>query len=296
MSVDLQHATVQVGSAPLAYWRRPGPKRAASVLLVHGLGASSHIWLPLVERAPAGLDLIALDLPGAGASANRGALGPQDLAALALDFLGAVKLSKVDVVAGHSLGGAVALEMGLAAPERVGSLMIVNAAPALPALTRLGLRAPGVQQLMALPEHAPRRAPKRLFTQLYLWGIFGERRGVTADIVDGYARLAESPDFYRNMAETLQGFARHGRRMSDLAQLALPTSIVWGERDPLFRIGVAERLARAIPQAALHRLPRCGHCPPQESPEVVAQLLMELVSRVHRVPARAPGGPQRRIS
>jgi pimeloyl-ACP methyl ester carboxylesterase len=177
--------------------------------------------------------------------------------------------------------------MGLLAPAKVGGLLIFNAAPSLPLWTRLGLRAPGVQKLLELPEYAPRH-PTRLFTQLYLSAIFGERRGVTREVVDGYARLAEAPEFYRNMAATLAGFARHTRSLTELAALGMPASVVWGERDPLFPVALGERLVRALPHAALHRLPRCGHCPPQEAPQLVSTLLMELVSRV-----RAAGHAQR---
>lgn len=283
MSATPERKTVEVRGVPAGYWHLRGPEGAPRVLLVHGLGASNHIWEPLARSLPGALELLALDLPGSGVTPALGPLGPPELAAFAAEFLDALQVPRADVVAGHSLGGAVALELGLAIPARIGGLMIFNAAPALPLLTRLGLRAPGVEKLLALPALAPRLpAPTRLFTQLYLWSIFGERRGVTSEVVEGYARLAESPEFYRNMAATLSGFARHTRSVSELQRLGMPASIVWGERDPLFPIGVAERLASALPHAALHRLPRVGHCPPQEAPEVVAKLLLDLVARVRR--------------
>lgn len=290
MDVAPERKTTTVRGQPAGYWRIAGPEGAPRVLLVHGLGASNHIWEPLARALPPALDLWALDLPGSGTTPGRGPLGPPELAAFAAEFMDAAELPRADVVAGHSLGGAVALELGLAAPARVGGLMIFNAAPALPWLTRLGLRAPGVDKLLALPALMPTLpAPTRLFTQLYLWSIFGERRGVTSEVVEGYAKLAESPEFYRNMAETLSGFARHTRKLNELQRLAMPASIVWGERDPLFPVGVAERLAVALPQAALHRLPRVGHCPPQEDPALVATLMLDLVSRVRRAGAQRAG-------
>ena len=95
------------------------------------------------------------------------------------------------------------------------------------------------------------------------------------------------------MAETLAAFGRHTRTLTELQRLDLPASIVWGERDPLFPVSLGERLVRALPQAALHRLPRVGHCPPQEAPTVVATLLMELLSRVRRAGAQAQWASQR---
>ena len=284
-----ERQSVQVGGATAGYWHVPAPAGSPRLLFIHGLGASNHIWEPLARALPEGLELFALDLPGSGASPPRGALGPPELALFVLEFLGALGLSAVDLVAGHSLGGAVALELGLVAPARVGGLLIFNAAPALPWLTRLGLRAPGMERLMSLPGVMPRpRGPTRFFTQLYLSAIFGERGRVTDEVVDGYSRLAHDPQYFANMAATVQGFARHRRSLTELTRLTLPISVVWGERDPVFPVSLAERLVRVLPGATLHRLPRVGHCPPQEDPTLVAALTTELLGRVRRAAATRP--------
>lgn len=283
MNAAPERKTVQVGGAPAGYWHLPAPPGAPRLLLIHGLGASNHIWEPLARALPEGLELLALDLPGSGATPARGPLGPPELALFALEFLSVLGHQRVELVAGHSLGGAVALELGLAAPTRLGGLLIFNAAPALPWLTRLGLRAPGMERLMALPGLAPRpRGPTRLLTQLYLSLIFGERGRVTPEVIEGYSRLAHDPAYFSNMAATVQGFARHSRSLPDLARLTLPVSVVWGERDPVFPVSLAERLVRVMPGATLHRLPRVGHCPPQEEPALVATLTTELLGRVRR--------------
>lgn len=294
MNAAPERKTLQVGGAPAGYWHLAAPAGSPRLLLLHGLGASNHIWEPLARALPEGLELLALDLPGSGQTPARGALGPADLALFALEFLSVVGAPSVDVVAGHSLGGAVALELGLVAPARVGGLLLFNAAPALPWLTRLGLRAPGMERLMALPGHAPRpRGPTRLLTQLYLSAIFGERRRVTDEVIEGYSRLAHDPDYFANMAATVQGFARHRRSLPELSRLTMPISVVWGERDPVFPVSLAERLVRVMPGATLHRLPRVGHCPPQEDPALVATLTAELLGRVRRAAARSFTAPPR---
>ena len=62
MDGSLQRGTLDLRGRPAGYWRWAGAEGAPRVLLIHGLGASSHIWEPLARALPAGLELVALDL------------------------------------------------------------------------------------------------------------------------------------------------------------------------------------------------------------------------------------------
>src|SRR5438132_3046541 len=105
MKAAPQVTTLQLRGRPAGVWRIPGPPGAARLLLIHGLGASSHIWEPLARALPEGLDLLALDLPGSGATAAHGALDPAELARFTLELMDASGLPRAEVVAGCSLGG-----------------------------------------------------------------------------------------------------------------------------------------------------------------------------------------------
>jgi pimeloyl-ACP methyl ester carboxylesterase len=275
---------MQVRGRPASAWRagRFGAGRPR-LLMIHGVAASSFIWTPLAARLADEFELWAIDLPGAGATPIGAENGPFGYAGFVVDCMDALGLDSVDAVLGHSMGGAVALELALLVPERVRGLMIFNAAPMLPRLVRLALRTPGIPALIGLSDlaSAPLKS-NRLLAQLYLRRIFGESETLTREVVEGYARLAEAPDFYRNMARALRGFAQHHRRSAELSAIRVPVSIVWGERDPIFPLKIAQKLVKTLPRASLHRLPRVGHCPPQEVPETIAELVRELLSRIGR--------------
>lgn len=280
-------APLHLAAGPLHAVRDVAPAGAPTVLLLHGLGASHHIWRGLRPLLAGRVELWSVDLPGAGATPPIEGATPTHLAqflAGLLELEGGPR--RFDVVVGHSLGVSVALELALRQPARVGGVMAINGVERMTLARRLLLRAWWVRQLLELPEGKPSlHGP--LGTELYLRAITGRREAVTDELVESYARLAREPGYFRELSRALDGLARHTRPPGDLRQLQRPVSVVWGTRDPLFAVEEAERLVRLFPEAALHRLPTCGHCPPEEAPQLVAPLLLELVGRAMRTAARA---------
>lgn len=247
-----------------------------AVLLVHGLGASSHIWdrvLPDLE----GLRAIAVDLPGCGRSLAGGLEDLRRVGSL-LDRLMERLGERSYLVAGHSLGGVLALELALNRPNSVRAAALINAAVRLPLLARL-TSARGVgDAIFRLPAIAP---ASRRATRIYLERIFGEPSRVTDAIVDAYCRAAEVPDYYRTMLGGLRGLSSW-RRLSELERLRVPTAVLWGTRDPLFPEARGRRLARLLPGAHYLPIEGCGHCPPEEAPEVVARTIRGLQALAER--------------
>ncbi len=277
---SFERQNIPVLGRQVSYWRTGSTEVGAPRLLfIHGVGASSHIWEGLARTLADRHHLIALDLPGVGGSESQGVMTPTAQAAFASDFLDALQIPRVDIALGHSLGGTIALELALHNAAKLSGLMVLNAAPTLPWLPRIVLKNPLARRLSRLPSA---NVSNPILVRLYLSMIFGDASRVTAEIVDGYARVAAAPEYSARMSEQMEGLARHRRRGVDLRAIAVPASIVWGDKDPLFPKRQASVLANAIPNAALHRLPTVGHCPPQEAPELVAELVRELLTRVGR--------------
>ena len=95
-------------------------KRPALVL-VHGLGSAATIWKSLIPQLLPHFSVVVVDLPGHGeAPINEGeAVDPQSLATAIVDAV-AENLNYTEMhVAGNSLGGWIALEMGAAAPDNL---------------------------------------------------------------------------------------------------------------------------------------------------------------------------------
>ena len=276
-----QHSA-QIAGHRVTWWSSAPAQPAPVVLCIHGVAASSHIWKGMARHLSQ-MELLAVDIPGHGGSEPIARASPASIALWAGRFLDYLGKRSVHAVVGHSMGGSIGLEMALGQPHRLGLLMLLNSGPQLPTWARLSLRAPGVARLLALPDTLP-KLNSDTFARFYLQRIFGESQRVTDEIVKDYLGLAETPGFYGQMASAMAGFAAHRRRMTDLRRIRVPVSLVFGAKDPIFPLPMAERMARYLPHAALHRLPMCGHCPPEETPEVCADLLRELVGRSLRTP------------
>jgi pimeloyl-ACP methyl ester carboxylesterase len=242
-------------------------------VVLHGTGNSAGFLLPLLDQLH-GVQATAPDLPGVGLS------DPVDLpraryreAAVAwLDgLLDTLELPSAALV-GHSGGGVWALWYALAHPDRVRRLVLLGP-PALP-----GTRCPLPLRLATTPGMGAlvsRLAPPSPKAVLRLASVMGERATLTArpDLVDLLVAEARDPVADRAAKAELRalisplallspsGWRRRVRlQPGELGRLAVPTLVIWGERDPLGGVPVARALTRLIPDARLEVLPT-GHGP-----------------------------------
>ncbi len=112
----------------LAFTRAGPPGRP--VILLHGIGGGKALWAGSVAAlAAAGLDAIALDLPGYGDSRSEAPGGMPLMAQAVLRTMDALGLARAALV-GHSMGGMVAQEIAATAPQRVSALVLACTSPA----------------------------------------------------------------------------------------------------------------------------------------------------------------------
>jgi pimeloyl-ACP methyl ester carboxylesterase len=242
-------------------------------VLLHGIGHRWQAWEPVIDLLAAERDVVALDLPGFGASP----LPPPETTYnidTAMGFLGEffdeLNLGRPHI-AGNSLGGLFALE----AAERG----LVSSATALsPAgfFTPLELRY-ATTTLRASWFAAGVPAPLiRLFARDPRWRklLFGhiygrpERLDVETLIADAKA-LRASPGFIPML--------RAGRNLTSFAGTCdrVPVTIAWGTCDRLLRQSQAVRAQQRLPGARFVWLPDCGHVPMGDNPELVTKVLLE---------------------
>ena len=260
------------------------------VVLLHGTGNPAGFLLPLLQELH-GVQAIAPDRPGVGLS------DPVDLpagryrqAAVAwLDrLLDTLELDAITLL-GHSGGGVWALWYALAHPDRVERLVLLDV-PTLPK-TRCPLPirlvgTPGLGQLLS------RLAPPTPESMLRFAGVMGEKTTLARhpDLVDLLVAAGRDPATDRAAKAELHallspfallspsGFRRRERvRPDELRQLAMPTLVVWGERDPVGTIPVARAATDLIPGARLEVLPT-GHGPWLGQPTRTAAAVMGFVA------------------
>jgi pimeloyl-ACP methyl ester carboxylesterase len=224
------------------------------VILIHGAGGNHLYWPPEVRRL-GGQRILALDLPGHGKSSGVGQQSIRDYARSVLDFMDSLGIVRA-VFVGHSMGGAIALTLGLDFAERAAAL---------------GLIASGGRLRVASPvlENTANAATFPLAVQLINEWAFGPQ----AD--PNLKALAA-----RRMAETRPAVL-HGDLlacdafdvMARLEEIRVPTLVLCGTEDKLTPPHYSKTLAARIPGAALQTVDGAGHMVMLEEPRRVAGVL-----------------------
>jgi len=262
------------------YWFNPGPggiEDRPPLLLIHGFGANLNQWRHNLPALSQGGPVYALDLLGFGDSAKAATLYGADLwADQVADFIQTVVGVPVALV-GHSLGALVALTVTHHCPDWVLRLALVTVP--LPAaredlvpgwIAALSLK---VESLVANPLllrslFSVVRRPS--FLRRALRGIYTVPDQVDEDLVTLFAlpprdRGAARALCYLVRSRTSPSFSPSIKAM--VAELTVPTLLLWGELDRVVPISQAQGLAALSPQVTFMPWPGVGHCLYDEAAE-----------------------------
>jgi pimeloyl-ACP methyl ester carboxylesterase len=256
----------------------PRPRRGDTILLIHGAGMSARSWTDQLRGLARFLRVVAIDLPGHGESDPIGEATVDVYGDTAHQLLDALGIGRA-FVAGHSLGGAIALALAARHPETVEGLVLLSSFAKLPS------RNGALEGLLRL---LPGPLQKMLFLPMAQPILFGP--GASSGAVRlGLAELrACHPDtIVKDMAAAtamdLEGAA---------VGLRQPTLVLCGTQDMLTPVALSERLNDLIPNSRLRLLEGAGHMLPLETPEQVNRAILDFVGsveshRVSRKPSRA---------
>lgn len=237
----------------------------APVLLIHGNFAGKLWWSEILANPQPGTRLIAPDLPGFGDSHANGTFRPSiPFYARSLEhFLDELGVERA-LLLGHSFGATVATELALSDPDRFPALFLLAPAPHTGLYTpeyfypflesyrydRWGLRA-------ALLQNLGSRVPPYF-----------------EELVDEAARM--HPANFSGNVRLLSSWNTKAR----LHLYGNPVLVASGERDTLVSPRSAEATARAFPMGAYANLGPVGHSPQIEAPNLVRDLLSQLLQAV----------------
>ncbi|MCB1499794.1 MAG: acetoin dehydrogenase dihydrolipoyllysine-residue acetyltransferase subunit [Bauldia sp.] len=224
-----------------------GPDDGTPILMIHGFGADLATWMFNQEALAADRPVYAIDLPGHGGSSKQVDDGSvEGLARTVKAYMDAAGIERAHLV-GHSLGGAIAVEIAGTAPDRVAALTLVAPAGLGPEIatdfiegfiseTRSRKLRPVLEMLVANP------------------GM------VSADMVEDvlkFKRLDGAPAALRTIADANFGGGSQKASLRDrLATVKVPVQVVWGEEDRILPARHAEGLPATV---SVTRLPGVGH-------------------------------------
>lgn len=230
-----------------------------TVVLLHGAGGT-HLHWPSEIRRLAGYRILAPDLPGHGKSEGRGEQSIRAYARTVLVWLDALQIHRAAFI-GHSMGGAIALQLGLENPDRVTGLGLVST----------GARLPVAPQLLESTSQAT---------------TFGS----AIALIRKWAYSSETPERLVELASNQMALTRPSVLHSDflacdnfdltdrLSEIMQPSLVVCGSQDKMTPVRLAQFLASGLPHASLEILPEAGHMLIIEQPQQAAAILGNFLS------------------
>lgn len=237
----------------------------ATLLCIHGAGGSHQHWGLQLRGLSDAVCVVALDLPGHGRSPGPGRSSVAAYSQVIIAALDALGLERA-VLAGHSMGGAVALQTALDAPARVAGLALIGTAArlrVLPAIIEGMERAPNATVDMLVARFYAATAPANL----------RERGNV--------AFRQTAPLILRDDFLACDAFDVRER----LPAIACPTLIICGDEDQMTPPKFSQSLHSQIAGSQLLLMPNTGHMAMLEDPAAVNTALRQFLLASGVMPA-----------
>ena len=259
-----------------------------AIVLIHGFGASVGHWRKNIPVLAQKFRVYAIDLIGFGSSAQP---KPSELAYTfetwgqqVADFVREVVGDRA-ILVGNSIGAVVSMQAAIYAPDLVAKTVLINCSLRLlqeqnqldmPWFKRVGVKA--VQNILgnrAIAKLFFDQVRNRLSVKQILSQAYFHKEAVTDELVDILTKPAQNP----NAVDVFMAFVRYsqGPRPEDLlAILPCDAIVLWGDRDPWEPIELGRKsFTKFACVKQFIDIPNAGHCPQDEVPEIVNDILLK---------------------
>ena len=240
------------------------------ILLLHGFGGDLDNWMFNLGALSEKHRLLALDLPGHGKS-SKTIIDPsiKGMEKIVSKFLELLDLTSVNIV-GHSMGGAIAIQMLLDHPQTVKSLTLIGSAG-------LGTNI-NSDYLNGFVESQTPQEMTRVLQQL-----FADESLVSRQLVEeilNYKRMDGVETALKALSETLKSLGQQTILADNLVASGKPVQLIWGREDRIMPVSHAENFSAAVgTNVEIEIFESAGHMVHMEKASEVNRCLLDFLIR-----------------
>lgn len=265
---------VKIDDVNFHYTEYPG--KGKDVFLLHGFASSTYTWEKVafyLHRE--GYHVWALDMKGFGWSDKpKGAkYDPVTLMEEVNKWMDVMGLEDV-VFVGNSLGGAIAVLMALEYPERVGRMVLIDAAA-------YQMETPFIIKLAHFPlsGNIMELFFGRWTVKRNLKEVFYHDDWITKEQVDAYydRMRTENGLVAQTFVARSLTFSTVEEYIERIPGIKTNTLIIWGQNDKWIPLKLGYRFRKELTNSTIMVIPECGHIPQEEYPELTTRLILDFI-------------------
>jgi pimeloyl-ACP methyl ester carboxylesterase len=265
----------------LVHYRDEGNRADSTpIVLIHGTAASLHTWEAWVKELKQTHRVISMDLPAYGLTGpnKTGDYSQEYYAQFMHHFLEKLDVKKC-ILGGNSLGGAIAWRYALNYPTEVSKLILIDAAgyPMESKSVPMAFQLAGVPVLNNIFQFVT----PRFIVQKSIENVYADKTKVEPELVDRYFNLALRAGNRQAFIERMSTFKTllNDSTYLQIKNIKTPTLILWGDKDLLIPLTVAENFHADLPNDTLVVLKNLGHTPMEENPKQSLQVLINFLGK-----------------
>ncbi|WP_435354058.1 alpha/beta fold hydrolase [Emticicia sp. SJ17W-69] len=259
---NLESKFVQIDGMSVHYRDEGNQNDTIPVILIHGTGASLHTWEGWVRELKTEHRIIRLDLPAYGLTGPNptGDYSQDYYAEFINHFLNELHIKQC-ILGGNSLGGAITWVYALKYPEKVKKMILVDAGgyPMLSKSVPIAFQMARIPVIKTLFKYITPRS----IIEKSVQNVYAQKEKVTPELVDRYFELSLRAG---NRGAFLDRISQNitNNNYLKIKTLQMPTLIIWGDKDLLIPLDVAEKFHHDLSNDTLVVFKNLGHTPMEE--------------------------------
>ena len=250
------------------------------VVMLHGFPEFWFSWRKQIPAlAKAGYRVIAPDLRGYGESSRPRDVDAYKMTCIVQDIAGLIVQNggKCTLV-GHDWGGIASWLLAMLHPSLIDRLVVMNAPHFVPMRREID-RSFGQKMRLTYQLFFNLPVLPEIFIRLFGKMLMSRIGSFTPEEVRTYVETWRKPGATTAMLNYYRAIRKHRAELRGLMRkIEMPTMLVWGERDPVFKVAMTENFSEWVPDLRVERIPEAGHFVQTDAAEKVNALLLAFLS------------------